>query len=65
MARYTFSKTVSLSFRNLLSRLDAFLEGYHLEILLCEADRLIAREIPGQVPFPQLVTIEVFVDNAR
>lgn len=65
MARYTFSKTVSLSFRSLLSRLDTFLEGYHLEILSCEADHLIAREIPGQVPFPQLVTVEVSVDSAR
>lgn len=64
MARYTCSKIVSESLGNCFSRLKVFLDNYALEILFCKEDCLIAREIPGQVPFTQLVTIEVSMDGA-
>lgn len=65
MARYTCTKTVSLPLKNVYSQLQSLLDGFGLEVLFSQRDRLIAREIPGQVPFTKLVTIEVLVDNKR
>jgi len=61
MARYT-SFTVAVPIDRLRQLLVEFLQCY-LEIIYDTADYMMAREIPGQVSYTKLVTVEVLIDK--
>ena len=63
MARYTCSFIVTLSAQEIYDSLVKVLKPCDFEIIYQTGDYLIAREKPGQVPFPQLVTVEALVDK--
>ncbi len=63
MARYTSLLTVGLPMRDLQPLLNETLKSCNLEIIYATEDYLMARENPGQVAFPKLVTVEVLIDK--
>lgn len=63
MARYTSSYTVALPIERLRQQLLEVLKTCSLEILYETVDYIMAREIPGQVNFSKLVTVEVLIDR--
>jgi hypothetical protein len=63
MARYTCSFTVAVPSDRLRQLLVEFLQACNLEITYDTADYMMAREIPGQVSFTKLVTVEVLIDR--
>ncbi|MBD2775505.1 hypothetical protein [Iningainema tapete] len=64
MARYTCSFIVSISFNHLQPLLVELLQDCGLDVQYYTADYIMAREIPGQVPFSKLVTVEVLIDRS-
>ena len=65
MARYTCSFTVSVPSDHLLPLLVELLQDCQLDIQYYTGDYIIAREIPGNVPFPKLTTVEVLIDKSK
>lgn len=65
MARYTHDLTVAVPLGQLYEQITAVLKACNFEILYFKEDYVIAREIPGNVSFSKLVTIEVLVDSTR
>lgn len=63
MARYTCLFTVSTSVNNLQRLLGELLESCSFDIIYQTGDYLMAREVPGQVAFSKLVTVEVLIDR--
>jgi len=63
MARYTCSFTVSTPVDNIQSSLIDVLRSCRFEIIYDTGDYLMAREVPGQVAFGKLVTVEVLIDK--
>lgn len=63
MARYTFSFTVALPIARLRQLLVEVLQPCNLEIIHDTSDFMMAREIPGEVSFAQLVTVEALIDK--
>lgn len=63
MARYTCSFIVAISVNNLPRVLNETLESCNLDIIYDTGDYMMAREVPGQVSFPKLVTVEVLIDK--
>ncbi len=63
MARYTCSFTIAVSITRLRQLLVEVLQPCKLEIIHDTNDFMMAREIPGQVPFAKLVTVEVLIDK--
>lgn len=63
MARYTFSFTVALPIARLRQLLGEVLQPCNLEIIHDTNDFMMAREIPGQVSFAKLVTVEALIDK--
>lgn len=63
MARYTSLLTVGLPMRDLQPLLNETLKSCNLEIIYATEDYLMARENPGHVAFPKLVTVEVLIDK--
>jgi hypothetical protein len=64
MARYTCSFIVSVPFENLQGLLIELLQDCELDVQYYTADYIMAREIPGNIPFPKLVTVEVLIDKS-
>lgn len=64
MARYTCLFTIAAPVQNLSQSLVELLEGCHFEIIYSTGDYMMGREIPGQVPFSKLVTVEVLLDKS-
>jgi hypothetical protein len=62
MARYTGLFVVTAPFEHLRQLLTDVLMSCNLDIIYDRKEYLMAREIPGQVSFSQLVTIEVAID---
>jgi hypothetical protein len=65
MARYTHDLTVAVPLSHLYEQVTGVLKSCNLEILYFKEDYVIAREMPGKVPFARLVTVEVLVDSSR
>lgn len=65
MARYTCSFTVSVPSDHLLPLLVELLQDCQLDIQYYTGDYIIAREVPGHVPFPKLITVEVLIDKSK
>jgi hypothetical protein len=63
MARYTCLITVGISSNNLQPFLNETLKSCSMDIIYDTGDYVMARETPGRVSFPKLVTVEVFVDK--
>ncbi|BAB75474.1 hypothetical protein ACN23B_18955 [Anabaena sp. FACHB-709] len=64
MARYTCSFVISIRFDYLQQLLLDLLQDCDLEIQYHTPDYILAREIPGTVPFPKLVKVEVLIDKS-
>lgn len=64
MARYTCSFIVSVPFENLQGLLIELLQDCELDVQYYTADYILAREIPGTVPFSKFVTVEVLIDKS-
>jgi hypothetical protein len=64
MARYTCSFIVTLSLEDIYASLVDVLQTCNFDILYQTGDYLMAREKPGKIPFPQLVTVEALVDRS-
>ncbi len=65
MARYTREMTVAVPLSDLYQQVTDILKSCSLEILYFKEDYLMAREAPGNVPYAQLVTVEVLIDSTR
>lgn len=63
MARYLCSFTVVVPFDRLRQLLTEVLQACSLDIIYDTGDYVMAREIPGEVPFTKLVTVEVLMDK--
>ena len=63
MARYTAIFTVAVKIENLQPIFTEILSYCGCEILYNRGDYLMAREFPGQVSFPKLVTIDITFDR--
>lgn len=64
MARYTCSFVVSVPLGHLQPLLIELLQYCGLEVQYYTADYIMAREIPGNVSFSKLVTVEVLIDKS-
>jgi hypothetical protein len=62
MSRYVCHFSVNLTSQNVRTPLDRVLEACQLEPIYELKDYVMAREIPGRVPFSKLVTVEVLID---
>ena len=65
MARYTCSFIVSVQSDHLLPLLVELLQDCQLDIQYHTGDYIIARQVPGNVPFPKLITVEVLIDKSK
>lgn len=63
MARYTCLFTVGIAFNNFQRVLSETLKSCSLDIIYDTGDYIMARETPGRVSFPKLVTVEVLIDK--
>jgi hypothetical protein len=63
MARYTSLVTVAVSFERLRHLLADILRSCRMDVIYMAEDYLVARELPGQVKFGKLVTVEVLIDR--
>jgi hypothetical protein len=63
MARYTSLFTVAVSLDRLQQLLTDILESCNFNVIYDTEDYLVAREMPGQVSFAKLVTVEVLIDK--
>ncbi|WP_058994757.1 hypothetical protein [Leptolyngbya sp. NIES-2104] len=63
MARYTCLFTVGVPLQNLQPLLNQTLKSCNLDVIYATEDYMMAREIPGNVAFPKLVTVEVLIDK--
>lgn len=64
MARYTCAFTVAVSLNHLQKTLIEVLQSCNFDIIYDTGDYLMAREKPGQVAYPKLVTVEVLIDKS-
>jgi hypothetical protein len=65
MARYTSSYLVNLPGDQLPQAIDRVLQSCGLESVYNATDYIMAREIPGQVVFSKLVTVEILIDSTK
>ncbi len=63
MARYTGFFIVAVPIDRLRHSLIEILESCNLDIIYNTGDSLMARELPGQVSIPKLVTAEVLIEQ--
>jgi len=63
MARYTCSFVVSFPLERLPQLVGEILETCNFDIIYDTGDYVMAREVPGGVAFPKLVTVEALIDK--
>ncbi|MEA5535313.1 hypothetical protein [Crocosphaera sp. XPORK-15E] len=63
MARYTSSFLAKTNLEQIPILLCQLVESCDFEVVYQATDYLMAREIPGQVPFSKLVTVEALVES--
>ena len=63
MARYTCLFTVALPIDNLQQSLIEILQSCNFDLIYDTPDYLMAREVPGNVSFPKLVTAELLIER--
>ncbi|BAY92990.1 MULTISPECIES: hypothetical protein [unclassified Tolypothrix] len=64
MARYTCSFIVSVAVEHLQPLLVDLLQDCEFDIQYYTGDYIMAREIPGTVPFSKMVKVEVLIDKS-
>ena len=64
MARYTCSFIISIHFEQLQPLLVELLQDCGLNVMYYTSDYIMAREVPGSVPFSKLVTVEALIDKS-
>lgn len=65
MARYTHDLTVAVPLSQFYEQVKEVLKACNFEVLYFKEDFVIAREMPGNIPFSRLVTVEILVDSTR
>ena len=65
MARYTSSYLVNLPLNQLPQTIKKVLQSCEFELVYQATDYIMAREIPGQVAFSKLVTVEILIDSTK
>jgi hypothetical protein len=65
MARYTHDLTVAVPLSQFYEQVKEVLKACSFEVLYFKEDFVVAREMPGNIPFSRLVTVEIFVDSTR
>jgi hypothetical protein len=65
MARYTCFFTLAIPMSDLQSAMKSVLETCNLKVLYNTNEYMMARENPGEIPFPKLVTVEVLIDRTK
>lgn len=63
MARYTSLFKVAVSFDRFRQLLTDILHSCSLDVIYASEDYLVAREVPGHVAYPKLVTVEVLIEQ--
>jgi hypothetical protein len=63
MARYTCSFVLSVALNHLQPLMVELLQDCGLDVQYYTSDYIMAREIPGNVPFSKLVTVEALIDK--
>jgi hypothetical protein len=63
MARYTCSFIVSVDIDHLQPLIIELLESSGLNVQYYTPDYIMAREVPGSIDFPKLVTVEILIDK--
>ncbi|MBE9177645.1 hypothetical protein IQ268_03510 [Oculatella sp. LEGE 06141] len=63
MARYTSLFTVAVSLDRFRQALTDILRSCDFDVIYDTEDYLVAREVPGNVSFAKLVTVEVLIDR--
>ncbi len=63
MARYTCFFTLGIAVDQLHQAMQPVLEACNFNVLYTTHEYIMARENPGGVPFPKLVTAEVLIDR--
>jgi hypothetical protein len=63
MARYTSLYTITVSIDRFRQLLTDLLHSCSLDVIYASEDYLVARELPGQVSYSKLVTVEVLIDQ--
>jgi len=63
MARYTCLFTVETSTHPIEQLLGDILKSCNFDVVYQVGDYLMAREVPGKIPFSKLVTVEVLIDR--
>ncbi|WP_071516839.1 hypothetical protein [Geitlerinema sp. PCC 9228] len=63
MARYTGLFVVAVSVEGFRQLLAEMLESCGFDIIYDTGDYMMAREVPGKVPFGKLVTVEILIDK--
>ncbi|WP_267383564.1 hypothetical protein [Cyanobacterium sp. uoEpiScrs1] len=65
MARYTSSYLVKLPLDQLHQVINKVLQSCGFESVYNAMDYIMAQEIPGQVVFSKLVTVEILIDSTK
>ncbi|MGP0128634.1 MAG: hypothetical protein ACTMUB_05025 [cyanobacterium endosymbiont of Rhopalodia musculus] len=65
MARYTSSYLVNLPLEQLPQAINKILQSCGFESVYHATDYMMAREIPGEVVFSKLVTVEILIDSTK
>lgn len=65
MARYTSLFTVAVPTNSIRPLLTEILESCNLDVIYDTGDYIMAREVPGNVSFSRLVTVEVLIDKSQ
>ncbi|MEB3826467.1 hypothetical protein [Phormidium sp. CCY1219] len=63
MARYTGLFIVAVPLEDFRPLLLELIEACNLDIIYDTGDYIMAREVPGQIPFGKLVTVEFLIDK--
>jgi hypothetical protein len=63
MARYTCFFTLGIAVDQLHQAMQPVLEACNFNVMYTTHEYIMARENPGGVPFPKLVTAEVLIDR--
>jgi len=65
MARYTSLLKVAAPVESVQPSVTTILESCNMRVIHEDGDYLVAREVPGQVSYSKLVTVEVLIDKPR
>ena len=65
MSRYVSCYLVTTSLEDFPSLVEGIFKACHFDVIYQRIEYILAREIPGQVSFSKLVTVEVLVDCTK